>query len=177
MKVLPSDLAALAAELSRERTIPHHHTWENVKSFLDLLTSSLVPKLREILALRGIRFSEMEIVDRYSQELPTRCRLLVEAHDLGSHAIEEIQANVGASHVALEQCGRDLKTCHAVVSRQMAAHMSEIQKMLRDLDAFVPLWLEGISRRRALMLKRLGGEGEDDTGETPVIQSFSSSSE
>lgn len=174
MNVLPADLATLAGDLKRSKTIPHHHTWEGVKSFLDLLCSSLTPKLHEVLALRGIRFSEMEAIDRYAQVLPVHCGALIEVHDLGSQTIEEIQANVGKSHLALEQCGVDLKTCHAVTSRRMAVHMTEIDKILRDLVAFVPLWLEGISRRRALMLKRLGNEGEDLEPPRPVIQSFSS---
>lgn len=178
MNVLPADLGTLAEELRRARTIPHHHTWEGVRSFLDLLTSSLTPKLREVLALRGIRFSEMEAVDRYAHELPVRCRLLSEAHDMGSQTIEEIQANVGTSHLALEQCGVDLRTCHAVTSRRMAVQMTEIDKILRDLIAFVPLWLEGISRRRALMLKKLGNLAEDQLEPPrPVIQSFPSSSD
>lgn len=162
MEVLPVALQSLAEQLRREKTIPHHHTWEDVKSFLDLLQVSLTPKLHEVLALRGIRFSEMEVIDRYAHELPTRCRLLLEIHDLGAQAIEEIQSNVGRSHVELEQCGVDLKTCHAVVSRRMAAHMSEIDRILRDLEAFLPLWLEGISKRRALMLKRSAGDFDVD---------------
>jgi len=155
MKVLPVDLGTLAQQVRREKTIPHHHMWENVQSFLDLLTGSLVPKLREVLSLRGIRFSEMEVVDRYAHDLPVRCRMLVEVHDLGGETIEEIQGNVGSSHVELEQCGLDLKTCHAVVSRRMADHMREIDRILRDLIAFIPLWLQGISRRRALMLRKI----------------------
>lgn len=170
MTVLPVDLGTLAQQVRREKTIPHHHTWENVRTFLDLLTGSLVPKLREVLALRGIRFSEMEIIDRYSQDLPLRCRMLVEVYDLGGETIEEIQANVGASHVELEQCGLDLKTCHAVASRRMADHMREIDQILRDLVAFIPLWLQGISKRRALMLKKIR-ELDDRAVESALVPS------
>lgn len=161
MRLLPVELTALAEQMRQEKTIPRHQTWDDIASFLDLLQSSLVPKLREVLALRGIRFSEMEIIDRYAQELPARCRLLIEIHDFGSQAIEEIQATVGMTHNELEQCGRDLKTCHAVVSRRMASHMTEIDKMLRDLLSFVPIWLNGISMRRALMLGRLEDDDDD----------------
>lgn len=167
LKVLPIDLGSLAQQVRREKTIPHHHMWENVHSFLDLLTGSLVPKLREVLALRGIRFSEMEAVDRYAHELPVQCRLLVEVHDLGGETIEEIQANVGSSHVELEQCGIDLKTCHAVVSRRMAGHMREIDRILRDLIAFIPLWLQGISKRRALMLRKVGDLDDEELEDVP----------
>ena len=50
--------------------------------------------------------------------------------------------------------------CHAVISRRMAALMLEIDRELRDLMAFVPIWLESISNRRALLLKRSSDAGE-----------------
>lgn len=159
-KILPFELTALARQLRKDKTIPHHNTWEEVKTFLDLLLNSLTPKLHEVLALRGIRFSEMESIDRYSSEIPIRCRLLIEIHDLGGQNIEEMQANVGGSSLELEQCGLDLKTSHAVVSRRMAAHLIELDRMLQDLIAFVPIWLQGIEQRRALMLKRMVSEEE-----------------
>jgi len=162
---LSTDLSQRARELRAERTIPHHNTWEEVKTFLDLLLSSLTPKLREALALRGIRFSEMEVIDRYAHDIPLLCRQIVEIHDLGSAAIEEIQANVGMSHAELEQCGIDLKTCHAVISRRMADHMVQLDSIFQDLVAFVPLWLQGIEKRRALMLKTMGMHVEDDEGD------------
>jgi hypothetical protein len=36
----------------------------------------------------------------------------------------------------------------------MAHLMSEIDKELRDLMAFIPIWLDSISMRRALVLRR-----------------------
>ncbi len=154
LQIPPVDLGTLAEQLRRERTIPHHGTWENITTFLDLLLNSLSPKLREVLALRGIRFAEMEILDRYAMEIPAKCRMVIEIHDLGTQAIEEIQSQVGGSRLELEQCGVDLKTCHSVVSSRMAAHLNEIDQILRDLTAFVPIWLDNISKRRAMMLRR-----------------------
>jgi hypothetical protein len=43
---------------------------------------------------------------------------------------------------------------HRVLSRRMADLMSEIDQRLCDLLAFIPLWLEGIEKRRALLLRR-----------------------
>ncbi len=164
--LLPYNLAAQAEQMRIEKTIPHDQVWENLKSFLDQLLNTLTPKMKGVLALRGIRFYEMEILDRYTIEIPTKCRMLVEIHDLGCEAIDKIQRQVGRSHDQLEQCGRDLETCHAVCSERMAALMTEIDKYLRDLIAFVPLWLEGIERRRALILRRTS----DGTVEGPESQ-------
>ncbi|MCP4654069.1 MAG: hypothetical protein GY856_01490 [bacterium] len=152
--ILPRNLAGQAEQMRVEKTIPHDQTWENLKSFLDQLLNTLTPKMKGVLALRGIRFYEMEILDRYTIEIPTKSRMLVEIHDLGCKAIDRIQGQVGKSHDQLEQCGRDLETCHAVCSERMATLMTDIDKYLRDLIAFVPLWLEGIERRRALILMR-----------------------
>jgi len=158
-ELLPQDLSAYAEQMREHKAIPHDQTWENLRSFLDQLINTLTPKMKGVLALRGIRFYEMEILDRYTVEIPTKCRLLVEIHDLACRAIDRIQEQLGRSHEQLEQCGRDLESCHAVFSDRMAALMKEIDKYLRDLIAFVPLWLEGIERRRALILKRTATGG------------------
>lgn len=163
MEIPKTDAGALARELRREKTIPHHYTWENVRTFLDILIDQLTPKLREVLALRGIRFSEMEVIDRYANELPSRCRMLIEIHDLGSDTIDEMQARMqGLGADELRQCGLDLKTCHDVISSRMADHLTTVDEILRDLVAFIPIWLEGISKRRALMLKRQNGDFESE---------------
>ena len=174
LETLTVDLGEESKALRQESTLPHDQTWERIQSFLDILVNVLTPKLKEVLALRGIRFYEMEVIDRYGVEIPTHCRMLIEAYELGAQAIEAIQDQVGESHTQLEQCGRDLRTCHSVVSLRMASLMAEIDRMLRDLVAFVPLWLQGIERRRALMLKRstsvrvADGEGRGATAGDPI---------
>jgi hypothetical protein len=49
---------------------------------------------------------------------------------------------------------QDLLQCHAAFSRRLATLVTEIDKALQDLAAFVPIWLEGVEKRRALLLKR-----------------------
>ena len=36
--------------------------------------------------------------------------------------------------------------------------MTDVDKALQDLVAFIPLWLEGVEKRRALLLKRELGQ-------------------
>jgi hypothetical protein len=48
----------------------------------------------------------------------------------------------------------------------MAVQMGEIDKALLDLVAFIPLWLEAIEKRRALLLRR---GGEEPRVETPSV--------
>ncbi len=153
-------LTDLATSIRREQAIPLGRDWEQIAEFLNRLLDELTPKLKEVLALRGIRFSEMETIDRYALEIPIRCRLLVELNRTGREATERMKSTRADSRPEREQAVQHMVHTHAVISQRMAQLMTEIDRMLRDLMAFVPLWLEGIQNRRALLLKR--NASEDD---------------
>lgn len=152
-------LASVAVAVRREETVPAPSAWGPTADFLKVLLSGLTPKLKEVLALRGVRFYEMEILDRHAFEIPHRCRLLLDFQEAAAEAMEGIKAGVGASHAEQEQGVRDLIRCHAAFSRRIASQISEIDTVLRDLVAFVPLWIEAVEKRRALLLRRAAEEG------------------
>ena len=158
-------LTAIAEQVSLEETLPTRSAWRGTKFFLEILLSGLTPKLKEILPLRGVRFYEMELLDRYAMEIPTRCRILIDLHEAGSETIDAIKKSAGNSRQEREQNVKDLLSCHGVLSRRLIALIREIEKLLQDLVAFVPLWLEAVENRRALLLKRnaeeKGGNGAD----------------
>jgi hypothetical protein len=153
-------LTEIARRIRRDEAVPPAERWEPTADFLKVLLSGLTPKLKEILALRGIRFHEMEILDRHAFEIPHRCRLVLDLQSTVVEAIEGIKTAVGASQPEKEQGVRDLIHCHAAFGRQIAARMEEIDTVLRDLVAFVPLWIEAVEKRRALLLKRSIDEGQ-----------------
>lgn len=153
-------LAPLADRVRREETLPTRAVWEEHGVFLDLLVHGLTSKLREVLALRGVRFYELEILDRYAVDVPNRCRLIREVYAVGIEAVERMKEGAGPSYEERSQGVKDLLICHAVFSRNLAALMTEIDLSLRDLAAFVPLWLKNIEKRRALFLRRTPTEEE-----------------
>ncbi len=157
-------LVKLAADISQAQTLPVGSSWNEAANFLHELIEGLTPKLKEVLALRGIRFYEMEILDRYASELPTQCRVLIELYATSRRTIETMKRGVGDSLLEREQSVRDLETCHAELSTRLVSLMREIDTMLKDLVAFVPIWLEGITNRRALLLKG----GLEKNGEEPL---------
>ncbi len=146
-------LGVLAADVAREKTLPVGRTWGDAAEFLEELIEVLTPKLKEVLALRGIRFYEMEILDRYAVQIPTQCRVLIELYAMGRAAINEMKGAFDGSLPEREQSVRDLESCHAACSARLVALMREIDTELQDLHAFVPIWLDGITKRRALLLK------------------------
>lgn len=146
-------LSALLKDLRREENLPSLDRWQATQDFLEKLLDELTPRLREVLALRGIRFSEMEILDRYTSDIPAQVRIAIELYDAARETLG-----------ALESAGSDetgLASFHTVFSRRLAARLAVVETSLRDLNAFVPLWLDGVDRRRALMLRK----GADDSND------------
>lgn len=158
----PLDLSSLARVMREEERLPEEGTWSRIETLLGVLERDLTAKLHELLALRGIRFDEMEVLDRYAVDIPSRCRLLVALDATGREMVTHIEASAGESPVAREQRARHLTDCQLVFSRRVADLLEEIDRWLRDLLAFVPLWLDNIGRRRALMFPR--EEGEETAG-------------
>ena len=153
-------LGAKAAMLARDKTLPVGQSWDEAAAFLNELTDHLTPKLKEVLALRGIRFYEMEILDRYATEIPTQCRVLLELYVTGRQAIDNMKRASQGQLNAREHTVRDLEACHEAFSRRLISLMREIDTGLQDMIAFVPIWLDGITKRRALLLK--GSEKDND---------------
>ena len=157
-----------AGQMRSEETLPSRAAWRGTKYFLDILISGLTPKVKEILPLRGVRFYEMELLDRYASELPTRCRLALELHETGMEAVEAMKASPAGSRQEREQNVRDLLAGHAALSRRVSGLLGDVDKLLQDLVAFVPLWLEAVEKRRALLLKRSAeerGHGQSAAGD------------
>jgi hypothetical protein len=149
-----SQLSAMSDAIRRDEAVPSPAVWEPTADFLAVLLSGLTPKLKEVVALRGVRFYEMEILDRHAFEIPHRCRGVLDLHEAALEAVDGIKAAVGGSQAEKEQGVRDLIWCHAAFGRRIANQLSEIDTVLRDLVAFVPLWIEAVEKRRALLLRK-----------------------
>ncbi len=161
-------LTEIVSVLRRDLTIPVAESWREIEEFLHQLLHELTPRLTEMLALRGIRFYEMEILDRYASELPTRASLVLELGQTGRKAIEFIKEGLGGSGSERAQNMRDLIELHAVLSRRMVNLLSQIDRSLQDLWVFIPIWLQNIERRRALLLR---GEADDPAVEITKLRS------
>ena len=146
-------LGELADEIAREKKLPAGRTWKEATAYLRELVEVLTPKLKEVLALRGIRFYEMEILDRYAVEIPTQCRILIELQATGKRTIDEIESTATRRSLPeRRQNVRDLKSCQAAISSRIISILREIDTELQDLSTFGPIWLDGITKRRALLL-------------------------
>ena len=131
----------------------------HARSSSKILLNGLTPKLKEILPLRGVRFYEMELLDRHAMELPPVAVSCSSCTRSASRPWRRSRRRRAPRARNREQGVRDLLRCHAVFSRRIASLLNEIDTVLHDLVAFVPLWLEAVEKRRALLLKRSMDEG------------------
>lgn len=148
------DLTSAVAEMSRQQMLPGPAAWSRLTRLLDLLVEQLAPRLRSIVALRGIRIDEIEVLDHYAKDIPTRCRVVIELGSAARRTSDAIRQAAGESRAAREQAVRDVMICQAKACQTISSELTDVDRGLQDLWVFVPFWLENIERRRALMLRR-----------------------
>ncbi len=151
-------LTSAAEGIRRELSLPFGESWLDLKEFLVSLINDLSPRLNEILALRGIRFDEMEILDDYAVEIPMKSKMVIEIVETGRRAVDRLKRESGEDRALREQNLHDLIAVHAVLSRRLISLLSDLDRRLSDLWVFIPIWVENIENRRALLLRREAGE-------------------
>lgn len=141
-------LRTLLDRLEEADSLPDASELEPAAGFLRALALDLTQRLKEVAALRGIRFAELEVIDRWAYELPAHCHGLLELWQV---------ASAGRSKSV-----RAAPTWEEAVRSRSLALLGELDDLLQDLRAFLPIWRRGISDRRALAFRREeSGESDD----------------
>jgi hypothetical protein len=153
--------------LQKHSRVPSREAWAETELYLQRLVTELTPRLREVIALRGIRIEELELLDHYSTEIPTICRILAELHESSCEALG------GTTSDAPPPTPDDAQPpeLHRTLSDRMVPQLRSLDDYLRDLGIFVPLWRRDITQRRALLL-RLAGMGDPSMSEPDDSDEF-----
>jgi hypothetical protein len=149
-----TELTAVVPRMRKERTIPSEPEWEQARTILDSLVVDLLPKVKEVLGLRGVRLDDMETLEAQASAISADCRSLVETHLVGREVIGQLEAGGGSTLEDWEQSARDLMTCQRVVSGRMVELLTRLHRHVRDLAKRVATAKAGIEKRRALMLAK-----------------------
>jgi hypothetical protein len=147
-------LKSLTQVMEEEAALPSTRSWEEVELFMGLLIDGLSPKLKEVLALTGVRYDEMEPLDGYAFDIPHNCKLILEVYSIGRKTVDRLKSRSADSLDAREQHLEDILACHAMACARLVQLMTAVEAALKDLLAYVPIWLDSIERRRALMLTK-----------------------
>jgi hypothetical protein len=144
-------LEPMVERLSSERWLPGPRSWAPVAESLRR-AEAVGGKLSAVLALHGIRFEELELLDEHSRDLPLHCHGLELLNQAAGKAVAAIKSSVPRNAAGREQAVEALTACHTSFSQQMLARARKIREALMDLSAFLPIWLGNISRRRSMIL-------------------------
>jgi hypothetical protein len=144
--------------------IPPDSVWERARRLLGILLDEVMPKLKEVLSLRGTRVNDMESLQSHATQVSAHSQSVMDTYTVGREVIEELKGVGGPTLHEREQRVKDLIGCHRVVSERMIAHLTALQASLHDLTAQVGASKSGIEKRRALMLAR------DPTDTNPKIR-------
>ena len=153
-KACSAEFKDFLPKMRRKRMIPPEAAWEPTKKLLDILLGDLMPKLKEVLSLRGIRVDDMESLEAHAFDISHYCESVMEVYAVGREVIEQIKRAGGPTLEEREQSVKDLISCHAVVSGRMVELLSRLHASLCDLATYIASSKAGIEKRRALMLDK-----------------------
>ena len=144
-------LTAAASRIEEQRSLPEAASWREVESLLSVLQVTVIPRLKRLLAMRGVRVDEMGDLDRYAMDISNACSVLQALYELGREADDEALASLDEGRQNENGGSGVLASVRWVLSRRLVSLMRRLDEWLHDLTTFVPLWLQGIEKRRALM--------------------------
>jgi hypothetical protein len=146
---------AFLEKIAGRRRIPEPAEWAPMESFLRFLATDFTDQIRRVLSLRAIRLTELDLLSHHANEMPVNCRVLLELHEVGGQMMSALAVGEGGSTEATPFTA----AASATVSSRLVPHLRGLDDSLRDLGAFIPLWRQGISQRRALAFRSGSGTG------------------
>jgi len=159
-----SSLGSVIDEIRSTGRLPTRESWLRLVAYLDEIETGLAPRLMGIMGLRGIRIDELDVLQAHGVQLPETCRRAVELYETAGDVLEAMAGSL--RQVDDETARASIEGVERVLCSRMTTCLQEVEDELRDLAAFVPLWLRSVDQRRALML-RVREEPIDEPEEEP----------
>jgi hypothetical protein len=161
-----ASLGSVIDQMGRSGRLPTAVQWERMVVYLNALETDFAAKLHGIIGLRGIRIDELEVLQTHAIELPESCRLVNELYAMAGEILDNLGESVDRNE-SLGALRRAAETVESALSTRIVTRLRVIEDELRDLAAFIPLWLRSVENRRALMLHAkddLSGDPDTATG-------------
>lgn len=146
-----TDLGSVIDTMARSDRLPSSQEWQRLAEFLGALESAFAPKLKSIAGLRAIRFGELEVLQAHARDLPESCRVASELYATAGVILHTLSASPDLDDS--DATRRVAAKVERVLCSRIVASLRSIEDELRDLATFIPLWLNSIVKRRALMLR------------------------
>lgn len=150
-------IPAFLEHVAGHQRLPEPDAWSGLESLLRHLASDFAARLRRVLSLRAIRLTELELLSHHAVEIPITCRILIELYESGRQSVGALSF-VRAVPDREDVRGRLAALLDATLSSRLIPHARALDDSLRDLGAFIPIWRQGVSQRRALAFRTMRRE-------------------
>jgi len=151
-------LESVIDEMGTSNRLPSPEARLRLKEFLDELELEFAPKLTAIAGLRAIRIADLEVLQVHARDLPESCRTVARLLATSGVVLDTLTESLGGNDGEVAQ--KAAADVERVLCSQIIARLRDITDELRDLTAFIPLWLSCINERRALMLQPKDDEAD-----------------
>jgi hypothetical protein len=152
-----ADLGSVIDMMAKSGQLPSSEVWQRLADFLVLLESDFTPKLKSIVGLRAIRFGELEVMQAHARDLPESCRVVGELHATASVVLDTLTGSTGrGDSQTIRGVAADVER---VLCSRIITCLRVVEDELRDLAAFVPLWLS--TARRTMVPTRWARKSPD----------------
>jgi len=148
-------LGSVIDEMETSNRLPSPEARLRLKAFLDELELDFAPKLKTIAGLRAIRFADLEVLQAHARDLPESCRAVGELIATSHGVLDTLTESLGGNDS--QETRRVAAEVERTLCLRIITRLRAVKDELRDLTAFMPLWLSCINKRRALLL-----HGKDD---------------
>jgi hypothetical protein len=156
---LHEDLGSVIDEMSRSGELPSPEAWGRLAAYLKAIEADFSPKLKTLAGLRAIRIGELEVLQAHARDLPESCRVVAELQSTACAVLDELAASFEKD---ISHASRTVATdIERVLCSRIITCLRVVEDELRDMGAFIPLWLSNIEKRRALMLRPKEDEADD----------------
>jgi hypothetical protein len=160
-----SSLGSVIDEMTRTGRLPSVVDWQKLAAYLSALETDFAPRIQGIIGLRGIRIDELEVLQAHASELPESCRIVNELYSMASEILGRLRESTDRSYDRVARGGA-IDTVEHTLSSRIVTRLRAIEDELRDLAAFIPLWLRSVENRRALMLRPKEDPTDAPSGES-----------
>lgn len=147
-----ANLGSLIDEMRSTGRMPSFESWRRLAAYLDALENQFAPSLMGIIGLRGIRIDELDVLQAHGSQLPELCRRVVELHSTAVIILEKLSESLSPIEVQAV-CAEAAGEIERTLCARVIGCLRSVEDELRDLAAFVPLWLRSVEQRRALILR------------------------
>ncbi len=158
-----ASLGSAIDEMTESGRMPTTESWQRLAAYLDEIEAGLAPRLMGIIGLRGIRIDELDVLLAHAFQLPESCRRATELHDTACTVLTTLAGSLNAIDDDNGKAAVIAEVERALCSR-INACLHSVEDELRDLAAFVPLWLNSVDQRRALILHPNDDISDDSAG-------------